>query len=215
DSVDEEKLRRMLRKLKKIKEEDSDEESGLKSNKKGKKKEKHSDEESGLKSNKKGKKKEKQLTPEEAAHEEYLCEFPTIRARTTSNSLFSAIRKARVDMWSFLQGIGFTSFHNGVAIFTVALKVVKSRKKKFAILASIYIPYYSTKFDRFPVVRTRPAIKGWTTTLRQRQNLETKEHVIGCLELHSEWTESELQDTKGFTTGSSFENSEKEVCLIC
>ncbi|GKG30719.1 hypothetical protein Tco_0423207, partial [Tanacetum coccineum] len=43
------------RALKKIKEEDSDEESGLKSNKKGKKKEKHSDEESGLKSNKKGK----------------------------------------------------------------------------------------------------------------------------------------------------------------
>ncbi|GKG08870.1 hypothetical protein Tco_0334702, partial [Tanacetum coccineum] len=36
------------------------------------------DEESGLKSNKKGKKKEKQLTPKEAAHEEYLREFPTL-----------------------------------------------------------------------------------------------------------------------------------------
>ncbi|GJW56104.1 hypothetical protein Tco_0102835 [Tanacetum coccineum] len=104
DSVDEEKLRRMLRKFKKIKEEDSSSESGLKSNKKCKKKEKHSNEESGLKSNKKGKKKEKQLTPEEVAHEEYLRKFPTIRTRTTSNSLFSAIREARVDMWSFLQG---------------------------------------------------------------------------------------------------------------
>nr|GEU31066.1 putative reverse transcriptase domain-containing protein [Tanacetum cinerariifolium] len=35
-------------------------------------KKKYSDEESDMKSNKKGKKKEKQLTPEEAAHEEYL-----------------------------------------------------------------------------------------------------------------------------------------------
>ncbi|GKF22827.1 hypothetical protein Tco_0075149, partial [Tanacetum coccineum] len=61
DSVDEEKLRRVLKKLKKIKTE-------------------YFDEESGLKFNKKGKKKEKQLTPEEATHEEYLREFPTLRA---------------------------------------------------------------------------------------------------------------------------------------
>ncbi|GKA82413.1 hypothetical protein Tco_0789161 [Tanacetum coccineum] len=59
DSVDEEKLRRVLKKLKKIKTGYSDEE--------------YSDEESGMKSNKKGKKKEKQLTPEEAA--QYLREF--------------------------------------------------------------------------------------------------------------------------------------------
>ncbi|GKE15606.1 hypothetical protein Tco_1423183, partial [Tanacetum coccineum] len=82
DSIDEEKLRRVLKKLKKIKTE-------------------YSDEESGLKSNKKGKKKEKQLTPTEAAHEEYLCEFPTLHARTISSSLFSAIREAIIDMWSF------------------------------------------------------------------------------------------------------------------
>ncbi|GJQ98157.1 ulp1 protease family, C-terminal catalytic domain-containing protein [Tanacetum coccineum] len=66
DSIDEEKLRRVLKKLKKIKTE-------------------YSDEESGLKSNKKGKKKEKQLTPEEAAHEEYLREFPTLRASSFHN----------------------------------------------------------------------------------------------------------------------------------
>ncbi|GJW47902.1 peptidase C48, SUMO/sentrin/Ubl1 [Tanacetum coccineum] len=355
--VDEEKLRRMLRKLKKIKEEDSSSESGLKSNKKGKKNENNSNEESGLKSNKKGKKKEKLLILEEAAHEEYLREFPTIRARTTSNSLFSAIREARVDMWSFLQRIWFSSFYNvlidnlpsrlgryallkfdsetyrvtfetgdyvevtpskindmlgipigGISLFSldvrpiehefvrmwvnqfypkslkdirlsdVASKVISAHqvdflfkvnfltlftntmgkvaglkgqicldvvrrlredtviseidwcsyiysclegskileKRSFQYLGPftflILLYLDSTKFDRFPVVRTRPAIKGWTTTLmRQRQNLETKEHVIGCLELHSEWTESELHDTEGFTTGSSFENSEKEV----
>ncbi|GKD61323.1 hypothetical protein Tco_1298832 [Tanacetum coccineum] len=82
NSVDEDKLRRVLKKLKKIKTE-------------------YSDEESGMKSNKKGKKKEKQLTPAEAAHEEYLREFPTLRARSSPSSLFSVIREARIDMWSF------------------------------------------------------------------------------------------------------------------
>ncbi|GJZ01474.1 ulp1 protease family, C-terminal catalytic domain-containing protein [Tanacetum coccineum] len=55
-SVDEEKVRRMLKKLKKIKKE-------------------YSDEDSGLKSKKKGIKKEKQLTLAEAAHEKYLSCF--------------------------------------------------------------------------------------------------------------------------------------------
>nr|GEW21633.1 hypothetical protein [Tanacetum cinerariifolium] len=81
-SLNEEKVMRMLKKLKKIKKEDSNEESGLKSKKKGKKK-------------------EKLLPPEEAAHQKYLRFFPTLRARIVSASLFSAIRSARVDMWSF------------------------------------------------------------------------------------------------------------------
>ncbi|GJS63138.1 hypothetical protein Tco_0677702, partial [Tanacetum coccineum] len=248
DSVDEEKLRRMLRKFKKIKEEDSSSESGLKSNKKGKKKEKHSNEESGLKSNKKGKKKEKQLTPEEAAHEEYLREFPTIRARTTSNSLFSAIRKARVDMWSFLQGIGFSSFYN------VSIDNLPSRLGRYA-LSKFDSETYRVTFETGDYVEVTPSkindmlgipiggislflldvrpiehefVRMWVNqfypkslkdirlnnvaskVISAHQNLETKEHVIGCLELHSEWTESELHDTEGFTMGSSFENSEKE-----
>nr|GEY73058.1 hypothetical protein [Tanacetum cinerariifolium] len=50
------------------------------------------------------------------------------------------------------------------------------------------------RLNRFLVVRTRPAI--WTSNLmRQKQDLETKKHVVGCLELHDEWTESELQET--------------------
>ncbi|GKA23665.1 reverse transcriptase domain-containing protein, partial [Tanacetum coccineum] len=264
-------LRRMLKKLKKIKKEDSDEESGLKSKKKGKKK-------------------EKKLT----AHKEYLLSFPTILARTVSSSLFSAIREARVDMWSFLSEISFSSFHN-VAIdkilsrlgrymvanfssFTYRLtldtdaipiehefvrlladqfypkslkdirvgtnlldavkrlhedcviskidwcgyihsclednKLPKKRTAQylgpFTFLILLYLD--STKFDRFPVVHTRPAIKDWTSTLmRQRQDLETKEHVIGCLDLHDEWTESELQETEGFTRVSSLETSERKV----
>ncbi|GJS28547.1 hypothetical protein Tco_0489167 [Tanacetum coccineum] len=50
---------------------------------------------------KKGKKKEKQLTPEQAAHKEYLSTFPSFRARTTPSSLFSAIRNSRVDILGF------------------------------------------------------------------------------------------------------------------
>nr|GEV99569.1 ulp1 protease family, C-terminal catalytic domain-containing protein [Tanacetum cinerariifolium] len=70
----------------------------------------------------------------------------------------------------------------------------------------------SIKFDRFPVVRTRPAIRDRTSTLmRHRHDLEIKEHVIGCLELHDEWTESELQETEGFTMLSSLETFEQEA----
>ncbi|GKC36565.1 hypothetical protein Tco_1048949 [Tanacetum coccineum] len=189
NSVDEEKLRRMIRKLKKIKEEYSSSESGLKSNKKGKKKEKNSNEESGLKSNKKGKKKEKQLTPEEVAHEEYLREFPTIRARTTSNSLFFVICEARVDMYALSKFDSETyrvTFETGDYVEVTPSKINDMLD--------------STKFDRFPVVRTRPAIKGWTTTLRQRQNLETL-RTVDCTEF------DQLQVL--------FQKAEEKLATIC
>ncbi|GKB66650.1 hypothetical protein Tco_0928062 [Tanacetum coccineum] len=80
----------------------------------------------------------------------------------------------------------------------------------FAFLILLYLD--STKFDRFPDVRTRPAIRDWTSTLmRKRQDLETKEHVIWCLDLHNEWTESELQETEGFTRVSSLEISKRKA----
>nr|GEV13265.1 hypothetical protein [Tanacetum cinerariifolium] len=66
---------------------------------------KESDEDSILK---KEKKKEKQLTPKEAAHEEYLSSFPSFHARTTPSSLFSAIKNSRVDILRFLTDIGFS-----------------------------------------------------------------------------------------------------------
>ncbi|GJZ66909.1 ulp1 protease family, C-terminal catalytic domain-containing protein [Tanacetum coccineum] len=47
----------------------------------------------------------------------------------------------------------------------------------FRFLILLYLD--SIKFDRFPVVRTRPAIRDWTSTLmRKRQDLETKEHAL-------------------------------------
>nr|GEU38292.1 hypothetical protein [Tanacetum cinerariifolium] len=61
---------------------------------------------------KKGKKKEKQLTPKEAAHEEYLSSFPSFHARTTPCSLFSAIKNSRVDILRFFTDIGFSFLHN-------------------------------------------------------------------------------------------------------
>ncbi|GJY72466.1 hypothetical protein Tco_0476169 [Tanacetum coccineum] len=97
---------------KKVEKEESDEESVPKKGKKKltkKVKKEESDEESVPK---KGKKKEKQLTPEEAAHEEYLSSFPSFHARTTPSSLFSAIRNSRVDILGFLTDIGFSSLHN-------------------------------------------------------------------------------------------------------
>ncbi|GJV99057.1 hypothetical protein Tco_1554309, partial [Tanacetum coccineum] len=67
----------------------------------------------------------------------------------------------------------------------------------------------STKFDRFPVVRTRPAIRNWSTYLmKQRQESELKDRVLGLLDLHVEWTEAEVQEAEGFI--GSLEISEKE-----
>ncbi|GJX73908.1 hypothetical protein Tco_0312503 [Tanacetum coccineum] len=57
----------------------------------------------------------------------------------------------------------------------------------------------STKFKRFFVIRLRLAIRNWTTTaMNKRHDLEIKEEVIGKLELHWPWCESELQETERF-----------------
>ncbi|GJU84675.1 hypothetical protein Tco_1292221 [Tanacetum coccineum] len=69
----------------------------------------------------------------------------------------------------------------------------------FLFLILLYLD--STKFDGVPVVRTRPAIRAWNSTLmRQREKLELKEHVLGLLELHDE-----------STGGGSMLTSEKEA----
>nr|GEW03772.1 hypothetical protein [Tanacetum cinerariifolium] len=76
---------------------------------------------------------------------------------------------------------------------------------------SLNISYYSTKFDKFAVVRTRPAIKNWSSYLmKQRQELELKDHVVGLLDLHDEWNKAEVQESEGFIGFS--ETSKKEVC---
>nr|GEW44896.1 hypothetical protein [Tanacetum cinerariifolium] len=67
----------------------------------------------------------------------------------------------------------------------------------------------STKFDKFPVVRTCPTIRNWSSYLmKQRQELELKDHVVGLLDLHDEWNEAEVQEYEGFIGFS--ETSEKE-----
>ncbi|GJX23150.1 hypothetical protein Tco_0227595 [Tanacetum coccineum] len=69
----------------------------------------------------------------------------------------------------------------------------------------------STKFDKFLVVRTRPAIRNWSSYLmKQRQELELKDHVLGLLDLHDDWNEAEVQESEGFIGFSK--TSEKEVC---
>nr|GEU41074.1 hypothetical protein [Tanacetum cinerariifolium] len=76
-----------------------------------------------------------------------------------------------------------------------------------AFLILLYLD--STKFDKFSVVRTRPAIRNWSSYLmKQRQELEFKDHVVGILDLHDEWNEAEVQESKGFIGFS--ETSEKE-----
>ncbi|GKB08466.1 ulp1 protease family, C-terminal catalytic domain-containing protein [Tanacetum coccineum] len=95
----------------------------------------------------------------------------------------------------------------------------------FTLLILLYLD--STKFDRFPVVRTRPAIRDWTSTLmRQRQDLETKHRVIGCLDLHDEWIEYESEshgiqlESHGILCESHeiqalFKRAEEKLAAIC
>ncbi|GKE28250.1 hypothetical protein Tco_1443634, partial [Tanacetum coccineum] len=290
-SIDTAKVKRVISKLeKKVKKQEPDEESVLK----------------------KGKKTEKQLTPEQAAHEEYLSTFPSFRARTTPSSLFSAIKNSRkihdmlgvhvggyslfdldereadhefVKLWvgqfhhvelrdlrvndiarklvaakeiDFLFKVNFlTLFMNtmgktGGLKGQICLDVVRRLREDSVILDIDWCGYIydclrdsklpsgtnhylgpltflillyldSTKFDRFPVVRTRPAIRNWSTYLmKQRQESELKDRVLGLLDLHVEWTEAEVQEAEGFI--GSLEISEKEdlikkakekISLIC
>nr|GEU44044.1 ELM2 domain-containing protein [Tanacetum cinerariifolium] len=49
------------------------------------------------------------------------------------------------------------------------------------------------------VVRTRPAIRNWSSYLmKQRQELELKDRMVGILDLHDEWNEDEVQQSEGF-----------------
>nr|GEX12507.1 hypothetical protein [Tanacetum cinerariifolium] len=232
---------------------------------------------------KKRKKKENELTPKEAAHDAYLLNFPTLRARTVPSFLFFfAIRESRVDRLKFLSEIGFSLLHNvaidkissmlgsfvvanfnevtyrlsldsgnkievthlkdheilgvpvgGYSLFSlehipvehefvklwvsqfypksvkdirvsdITSKLVLSLEVDFLFkvnfltlftnTTALYLD--STKFDGFLVVQTRPAIINCSSNLmKQRQELELKEHVMGLLELHDEWNEAEAQE---------------------
>nr|GEV05361.1 hypothetical protein [Tanacetum cinerariifolium] len=71
----------------------------------------------------------------------------------------------------------------------------------------------STKFDQFLVIHQCPAIRNWTTTsMNRRQELEIQEQVIGKLDLHGEWTKSELDQTEGFYNVG--ENVALHLCLL-
>ncbi|GJW10300.1 hypothetical protein Tco_1576127 [Tanacetum coccineum] len=99
-SIDRETMERMINKLQKKVKKESDEECVPR----------------------KGKNKEKQLTPEEAAYQEYLSTFPSFHARTTPVSLFSAIQNSSVDMLRFLNDIRFSSLNN-VSIDKLPMKL--------------------------------------------------------------------------------------------
>ncbi|GJY05641.1 peptidase C48, SUMO/sentrin/Ubl1 [Tanacetum coccineum] len=57
----------------------------------------------------------------------------------------------------------------------------------------------STKFDRFPIIRSRPAIKNWSTkNMSTRQDLEIEDEAFGKLEFYGEWSENETVEAEGF-----------------
>ncbi|PWA71217.1 hypothetical protein CTI12_AA283080 [Artemisia annua] len=72
-----------------------------------------------------------------------------------------------------------------------------------ALCFLILLYFDSTKFEGLPIIRYRPAIKNWNSSLmNQRQKLEIEREEIGTMELHGKWSESEVQGTEGFFDGS-------------
>nr|GEY40142.1 hypothetical protein [Tanacetum cinerariifolium] len=52
----------------------------------------------------------------------------------------------------------------------------------------------STQFDHFPIIRSRPAIKNWTTkNMNTRQYLEIEDEAFGKLDIYGEWSENETK----------------------
>nr|GEV87639.1 hypothetical protein [Tanacetum cinerariifolium] len=136
-----------------------------------------------------------------------------LRSRTLPSSLFAAIRDSQVDMESFLLNIGFSSLHN-VYIVTLPQRFARFVVRAFsassyefklekgiirvtpekAFLLLLYL-----ELNQFSVIHQRSAIRNWTlTAMNRRHELEIQDQVISKLDLHWEWTESELHQTEGF-----------------
>ncbi|GKE41962.1 hypothetical protein Tco_1469246, partial [Tanacetum coccineum] len=69
----------------------------------------------------------------------------------------------------------------------VNLSVVRRIREDTNIAGLLYLD--STKFDRVPIIRSRPAIKNWSTkNMRTRQDLEIEGEAFGKLEFYGEST---------------------------
>ncbi|GJW53871.1 hypothetical protein Tco_0097956 [Tanacetum coccineum] len=81
-------------------------------------------------------------------------------------------------------------------------------QSQILLMASTLLLYLdSTKFEWFPVISLRLATQNWTTTaMNLRQDLKIQEEVIGKLELHGPWCESEVHETED-TVMSDFKDS--------
>ncbi|GJT05331.1 ulp1 protease family, C-terminal catalytic domain-containing protein [Tanacetum coccineum] len=262
-SVDPDVVRMVISQLSKIKSEEFDDESV-----------------------KKGKK--KLISLEEAAHQQYLLDFPLIHSRTNPLSLFNTIQNA--DMSVFLDSIGFSSFINfsieklpmklGMYVVSnfkdyklslssgneievtpfkiheildagrgeLCLDVVKRIQADTVIskidwcgyvyhclgdhkvptgcnnylgpLTFLILLYLdSTNFKRLPVIRTQPSLKNWTTYLmKQRQDKELEDDVLGKLDLLSELTEDEVKESEGFIDLKKedfLQKAHQKLSLIC
>ncbi|GKD29144.1 hypothetical protein Tco_1239922 [Tanacetum coccineum] len=166
------------------------------------------------------KKNKKPLTAEQIKKIEYLDDLPTLRSRTNhflsdlqgvplgGTSIFDLPEiplddpfvkewfkqfdpKPLKEIYTIIAGIDWCGFIH---------KCLKGSSEP-KTLKGFYVALYldSIKFDKFLVIRQRHAIRNWTTTvMNQRQELEIEDQVIGKLELHGEWTESELDQTEEF-----------------
>nr|GEW61021.1 PH-interacting protein [Tanacetum cinerariifolium] len=131
---------------------------------------------------KKGKKKTKKLTPVEAVHEEYLLSFQTLRVRTSHSHFYNVV----------YQPMGMSDGLKGQICWDVV-----RRLREDSLISDI--DWCSYIYDCLQQSRLPLGTNHYLGPLTFLVELELKDHVLEVLELHSEWTEAEGQETEGFT----------------
>nr|GEX19875.1 peptidase C48, SUMO/sentrin/Ubl1 [Tanacetum cinerariifolium] len=108
----------------------------------------------------------------------------------------SVVRRIRED--TNIAGLDWCDFiHRCLAISHEPNTVSGFYNGPLCFLILLYLD--STKFDRFPIIRSRPAIKNWSTkNMSTRQYLEIEDEAFGKLDIYEEWSENETVEAEGF-----------------
>nr|GEW29105.1 peptidase C48, SUMO/sentrin/Ubl1 [Tanacetum cinerariifolium] len=108
----------------------------------------------------------------------------------------SVVRRIRED--TNIAGIDWCDFiHRCPAISHEPNTVSGFYNGPLCFLILLYLD--STKFDRFPIIRSRPAIKNWSTkNMSTRQYLEIEDEAFGKFKFYREWSKNETAEAEGF-----------------
>nr|GEZ17518.1 hypothetical protein [Tanacetum cinerariifolium] len=113
----------------------------------------------------------------------------------------SVVRRIRED--TNIVGLNWCDFiHRCLAISHEPNTVSGFYNGPLCFFILLYLDF--TKFDCFPIIHSRPAIKNWTTkNMSTRQYLVIEDEAFGKLDIYGEWSENETVEAEGFCENSS------------